>query len=107
MCCAQTGSGKTCAFLIPILSCINPDQATGTLGVEGDYPCDPKAIMLAPTRELCAQIHLEARKLAFDSPVRAVEVYGGVEARPQLQELAHGADIVTATPGRLTDFVDR
>eukprot|EP00440_Ansanella_granifera_P074167 gb/GFBE01080484.1/.p1 GENE.gb/GFBE01080484.1/~~gb/GFBE01080484.1/.p1 ORF type:complete len:661 (+),score=143.67 gb/GFBE01080484.1/:1-1983(+) len=107
MCCAQTGSGKTCAFLLPILSCIDPEQATGTAGVELGESCAPKAVVLAPTRELCSQIHHEARKLAFQSPVRAGEVYGGVDAKPQLLELARGADIVTATPGRLTDFIDR
>jgi len=107
MCCAQTGSGKTCAFLLPILSCIDPAQATGTMGVEVGAAAMPKATILAPTRELCSQIHLEARKLSFGSPVRPAEVYGGVEAKPQLLELARGADIVTATPGRLLDFIDR
>mmetsp|Transcript_77067 Transcript_77067/g.160393 ORF Transcript_77067/g.160393 Transcript_77067/m.160393 type:complete len:613 (+) Transcript_77067:193-2031(+) len=107
MCCAQTGSGKTCAFLLPILSSIDEQEATGALGVEVGAPAAPKAIVLAPTRELCSQIHLEARKLTFQSLVRASEVYGGVEARPQLQELARGSDIVTATPGRLIDFIDR
>merc|ERR1712190_660843 len=62
---------------------------------------------LAPTRELCSQIHLEARKLAFRSNIRASEVYGGVDAKPQLWELALGSDIVTATPGRVTDFINR
>lgn len=107
MCCAQTGSGKTCAFLLPILSCIDPSQATGAIGVEAGEAAAPKAVVLAPTRELCSQIHLEARKLSFKSTVRASEVYGGVEARPQLLELARGVDVVTATPGRLIDFIDR
>jgi len=107
MCCAQTGSGKTCAFLVPILSSIEESSATGTVGIEVGQAAAPKALVLAPTRELCSQIHLEARKLAFSSKVRASEVYGGVEARPQLRELALGSDIVTATPGRLTDFINR
>lgn len=107
MCCAQTGSGKTCAFLVPILSCIDPAQAIGALGIEQGTAASPKALVLAPTRELCSQIFLEARKLSFQSPVRPCEVYGGVEARPQLLELAKGVDIAIATPGRLTDFIDR
>mmetsp|Transcript_50800 Transcript_50800/g.114040 ORF Transcript_50800/g.114040 Transcript_50800/m.114040 type:complete len:379 (+) Transcript_50800:3-1139(+) len=107
MCCAQTGSGKTCAFLLPILSCLDLTQAAGTVGCEVGEPSAPKAVVLAPTRELCSQIHLEAKKLAFRSQVRAGEVYGGVDAKPQLVDLARGIDIVTATPGRLTDFIDR
>jgi len=107
MCCAQTGSGKTCAFLLPILSCIDPSEAASQRGTEVGEPAAPKAVVLAPTRELCSQIHLEARKLSYKSPIRASEVYGGVEARPQLYELAKGVDIVTATPGRLIDFIDR
>eukprot|EP00931_Biecheleriopsis_adriatica_P062343 TRINITY_DN3754_c0_g5_i3.p1 TRINITY_DN3754_c0_g5~~TRINITY_DN3754_c0_g5_i3.p1 ORF type:complete len:635 (-),score=131.04 TRINITY_DN3754_c0_g5_i3:47-1951(-) len=107
MCCAQTGSGKTCAFLLPILSCIEPEKAVGSVGVDVGEPSAPQAIVLAPTRELCSQIHLEARKLAFQSPIRAGEVYGGVDAKPQLLDLARGVDIVTATPGRLIDFIDR
>eukprot|EP00747_Dinoflagellata_sp_TGD_P192829 gnl/TRDRNA2_/TRDRNA2_58219_c0_seq1.p1 gnl/TRDRNA2_/TRDRNA2_58219_c0~~gnl/TRDRNA2_/TRDRNA2_58219_c0_seq1.p1 ORF type:complete len:633 (-),score=126.14 gnl/TRDRNA2_/TRDRNA2_58219_c0_seq1:80-1837(-) len=107
MCCAQTGSGKTCSFLLPIISFIPEAAATGTVGVVVGQPAAPKAIVLAPTRELCSQIHMEARKLTFKSKVRASEVYGGVEAKPQLRELALGSDIVTATPGRLSDFIER
>jgi ATP-dependent RNA helicase DDX3X len=107
MCCAQTGSGKTCAFLMPILACIEEASASGAVGVVVGEPAAPKAIVMAPTRELCSQIHLEARKLTFGSKVRASEVYGGVEAKPQLRELALGSDIVTATPGRLNDFINR
>eukprot|EP00930_Biecheleria_cincta_P085916 TRINITY_DN7527_c0_g2_i2.p1 TRINITY_DN7527_c0_g2~~TRINITY_DN7527_c0_g2_i2.p1 ORF type:complete len:622 (-),score=106.21 TRINITY_DN7527_c0_g2_i2:58-1851(-) len=107
MCCAQTGSGKTCAFLLPMLSCIDESKATGNAGTQRGEPSAPKAIVLAPTRELCSQIHFEARKLSYQSPVRCGEVYGGVDAKPQLLDLARGVDIVTATPGRLQDFIDR
>eukprot|EP00427_Karlodinium_veneficum_P054850 CAMPEP_0169425422 /NCGR_PEP_ID=MMETSP1017-20121227/68559_1 /TAXON_ID=342587 /ORGANISM="Karlodinium micrum, Strain CCMP2283" /LENGTH=649 /DNA_ID=CAMNT_0009535259 /DNA_START=72 /DNA_END=2019 /DNA_ORIENTATION=+ len=103
MCCAQTGSGKTCAFLLPIMASIEESTATGTVGV----PAAPQAIVIAPTRELCSQIHLEARKLSFNSKIRCSEIYGGVEAKPQLRELALGSDIVTCTPGRLSDFINR
>mmetsp|Transcript_103835 Transcript_103835/g.161895 ORF Transcript_103835/g.161895 Transcript_103835/m.161895 type:complete len:617 (+) Transcript_103835:57-1907(+) len=107
MCCAQTGSGKTCAFLIPVLAGIPEETATGTVGVVVGEPAQPKAVVMAPTRELCSQIHMEARKLTFATKIRASEVYGGVEAKPQLRELCLGSDIVTATPGRLTDFINR
>jgi ATP-dependent RNA helicase DDX3X len=105
MCCAQTGSGKTAAFLVPCLGRL--DQAA--LGSEAPYqgPASPMAVVLAPTRELCAQIHLEARRLTYKSQVKCVSVYGGVDAKPQLRELVRSCDVLVATPGRLTDFVDR
>jgi len=107
MCCAQTGSGKTLAYLFPIFSALDPESGADAGGEPLDGEAAPQALILAPTRELCSQIHLEARKLGFSSPFRCVEVYGGVDARPQLRDLARGADLVTATPGRLIDFVDR
>jgi ATP-dependent RNA helicase DDX3X len=69
--------------------------------------CMPKVIILAPTRELASQIHVEAKKLINNSDVKAVVVYGGADIRAQLTELATGCDIVVATPGRLNDLVDR
>lgn len=107
MCCAQTGSGKTCAFLLPIISSLDTAQAFSVIGCGYGEMSAPRAVVLAPTRELCSQIHLEAKKLSFQSPIRAGEVYGGVDAKPQLLDLARGVDLVTATPGRLTDFIDR
>ena len=105
MCCAQTGSGKTCAFLLPICS---------ALGNEGPAPAAnvgastlPRCVVMAPTRELASQIHLEAQKLCNRSGLRPVVVYGGADQRKQIRELAFGVDIIVATPGRLTDFVDR
>eukprot|EP00913_Durusdinium_trenchii_P027818 g26084.t1 len=85
MCCAQTGSGKTCAFLLPIISSLDTTQAYSVIGSTPGEMSAPRAVVLAPTRELCSQIHLEAKKLSFQSPIRAGEVYGG----------------------RLTDFIDR
>lgn len=67
----------------------------------------PRAIVLAPTRELASQIHTEARKLCHSSDLRPICVYGGADIRTQLVELSTGCDIVVATPGRLTDLVDR
>ncbi|OEU09324.1 DEAD-domain-containing protein, partial [Fragilariopsis cylindrus CCMP1102] len=121
MCCAQTGSGKTCAFLLPIIASLERSKkktttATTTTNVSNgnnnnnnaNYGVAPSCVVLAPTRELAIQIELEARKLCHGlSTIRCVVVYGGASQRQQLRSLAFGADIVVATPGRLTDFVDR
>jgi len=67
----------------------------------------PLAVVLAPTRELASQIHLDARRLLFGSNLKAVCVYGGNDLRTQLTELSTGCDLIVATPGRLNDLVDR
>jgi ATP-dependent RNA helicase DDX3X len=117
MCCAQTGSGKTCAFLLPIIASLERSKKTtattttvsnGNNNNNANYGVAPSCVVLAPTRELAIQIELEARKLCHGlSTIRCVVVYGGASQRQQLRSLAFGADIVVATPGRLTDFVDR
>eukprot|EP00545_Synedropsis_sp_CCMP1620_P011229 CAMPEP_0119015354 /NCGR_PEP_ID=MMETSP1176-20130426/10874_1 /TAXON_ID=265551 /ORGANISM="Synedropsis recta cf, Strain CCMP1620" /LENGTH=651 /DNA_ID=CAMNT_0006968641 /DNA_START=65 /DNA_END=2020 /DNA_ORIENTATION=+ len=120
MCCAQTGSGKTCAFLLPIVSKLasknnNSSNALVQQGNTNNSPAaTPRCIVMAPTRELAIQIELEAQKLCFAIPsVRTVTVYGGANPRAQIKALAYGGSdienniICVATPGRLTDFVDR
>jgi ATP-dependent RNA helicase DDX3X len=67
----------------------------------------PRAIILAPTRELASQIHVDARRLTFGSNLRCVCVYGGNDIRAQLTELSQGCEMIIATPGRLNDLVDR
>lgn len=67
----------------------------------------PLAIVLAPTRELASQIHVECRKLCFQSNLRALVLYGGSDIRQQLSDLSFGCDIIVATPGRLIDIIDR
>merc|ERR1719204_233581 len=106
MCCAQTGSGKTCAFLLPVVSELTQAGRTRSERFNGITSC-PEVVVLAPTRELASQIHMEALKLTFSSQIVSVVVYGGVSSRDQLQGLAQGADIVVATPGRLQDFFNR
>ncbi|CAJ0837974.1 10874_t:CDS:10 [Entrophospora sp. SA101] len=106
MACAQTGSGKTAAFLIPILSQIftakrNSRQSTRR------YKAEPLMLILAPTRELATQIFDECRRFTYRSMMRPCVVYGGAESGPQRTELGKGCDILTATPGRLNDFLDR
>ena len=112
MCCAQTGSGKTCGFLLPVVARLTTTEDISG-GASGSSPASPAVVIMAPTRELAIQIHHEARRLTFDADadkkpsLRAVVVYGGADAKGQLRELARGVDVLVATPGRLTDFVDR
>jgi ATP-dependent RNA helicase DDX3X len=102
----QTGSGKTAAFLIPVCASLSAASAGATtVGTAG--AAKPRAVVMAPTRELASQIELEAQKLANRSALRPVVVYGGADQRAQAKALALGADIIVATPGRLNDFVER
>jgi len=108
MCCAQTGSGKTAAFLLPVVASLSGSGRPACRSDGPDDPALPRCVIMAPTRELIQQIHLEAQKCCYNSGgLRAVVIYGGTNARQQLAELASGCDIAVATPGRLTDFVDR
>lgn len=107
MCTAQTGSGKTCAFLLPIVSQLISNTTGAGSVLKNKGAASPRCVVMAPTRELAIQIELEAQKLCFDTSIRTVTVYGGANARAQLKNLAYGCDICVATPGRLTDFVDR
>ena len=91
---AQTGTGKTAAFLLPILNRL----ITGKLG-------KVRALIVAPTRELAEQIHQAAVQLGKHTKVRSVTVYGGVGKRGQVAALRRGAEIVVATPGRLLDHM--
>jgi superfamily II DNA/RNA helicase len=103
------GSGKTLAFLIPVVAALNAAklQSDGAKEMIDGRGVVPKAIILAPTRELASQIHLDARRLLFNSGLKAVCVYGGNDIRNQLVELCTGSDCIVATPGRLNDLVDR
>lgn len=107
MCCAQTGSGKTCAFLIPLICNLSPNEGCENGHSSWEGPATPLALVLAPTRELCSQIFAEARKLLFRSNLKVSQCYGGVDAKPQLRDLSRGCDLIVATPGRLVDFIDR
>ena len=92
---AQTGTGKTAAFVLPILQ-----RLIG--GARGGV----RALIIAPTRELAEQIHQDIVKLGRNTQIRSVAVYGGVAKGPQLQALRRGAEIVVACPGRLLDHVN-
>lgn len=113
MACAQTGSGKTGGFLFPILSASfaqgprSPPDNAQTNGYARARKAYPTALILAPTRELVSQIHDEARKFAYRSWVRPAVVYGGADINQQLRQIERGCDLLTATPGRLVDLIER
>ncbi len=94
---AQTGTGKTAAFCIPLLERIEP--RAGKSGVQG--------LILVPTRELAVQVRDEAVKLAAGRDIRIVAVYGGKPIRKQVEHLRRGADIAVGTPGRVLDLMSR
>src|SRR5512137_528951 len=95
---AQTGTGKTAAFTLPILT-----KLAG-LGSHGPRP-GTAVLVIAPTRELAAQIEENVRAYGKHLPFRMATVFGGVGEHPQKQALRSGVDIVVATPGRLLDLM--
>ena len=117
MSCAQTGSGKTAAFLLPTIDLMlrnGPPElpVEKSSGGGGFYPhasrkAYPVALILAPTRELASQIYDEARKFCFKTGIRPMVVYGGADVRNQFREMDKGCDLLVATPGRLMDLIDR
>jgi ATP-dependent RNA helicase RhlE len=105
---AQTGSGKTAAFCLPMLHRLQ-FKGAGTPGSRGAGRTPVRALVLVPTRELAVQIGQVIQGLSrfLPVPVKTVVVFGGVSINPQMMALRAGADIVVATPGRLLDLVDR
>lgn len=97
---AQTGSGKTAAFALPILQ-----QLAASPRERGRFV---RALILVPTRELAAQIGESFRHYAryLPQPIKTLVVYGGVSINPQMMALGGGADVIVATPGRLLDLID-
>lgn len=96
--CAQTGTGKTIAFLLPAMERLqqNPGKSK-----------NPRLVVLAPTRELVIQVTEQARKLTAQTSLRVVPIYGGARLGEQTDKLRRGADVVIATPGRLLDHMQR
>ncbi|CAB3231703.1 unnamed protein product [Arctia plantaginis] len=103
--CAQTGSGKTAAFLLPIINVLLQDPRELVVGANGC--AQPQVIIVSPTRELTLQIFNEARKFSYGSVLKIAVAYGGTAVRHQGDNIARGCHILVATPGRLHDFVDR
>nr|BAB12217.1 vasa homolog [Ciona savignyi] len=104
MACAQTGSGKTAAFLLPVLTKL---ITNGLQSSQFSEKQTPRAIVVGPTRELIYQIFLEARKFSRGTVVRPVVAYGGTSMNHQIRDLQRGCHILIATPGRLMDFINR
>merc|ERR1719419_326954 len=94
MACAQTGSGKTAAFLVPVLNGMLDHGISGSAYSEVQ---EPQAIVVGPTRELVQQTYNEARKFSFDTLIRPVVVYGGTSVGYQSSQVAKGAHIVVGT----------
>ena len=92
---AQTGTGKTAAFGLPLLSRIQPGQLY------------PSAVIICPTRELCLQISSDLKTFGKYLKVNVVPVYGGVDIKKQITDIRKGVDIIVATPGRLMDLMNR
>ena len=98
---AQTGTGKTAGFTLPLL------QQLQTRQTDEKRKRHPKVLVLTPTRELAAQVHDSVRDYGCNLPFRSAVVFGGVSINPQKQKLIKGVDIVVATPGRLLDHVQQ
>ena len=101
---AQTGTGKTAAFALPLLQKLCVDQERN---FNNKQPRKPRALILTPTRELAAQVHDSVRAYGRHLRVHAAAVFGGVGMGGQIQTLRRGVDIVVATPGRALDHVAR
>jgi ATP-dependent RNA helicase RhlE len=99
---AQTGTGKTAAFTLPILQLL-----VDAGGETTSKRKTPKVLVITPTRELAAQVHESIETYGRHLPFRSTVVFGGVKIGPQIRKLAHGVDILVATPGRLLDLCNQ
>lgn len=98
---AQTGTGKTAGFTLPLLQQLQKKYP------EAQRKHFPKALVLTPTRELAAQVHESVQGYGANLPFRSAVLFGGVSINPQKQKLIRGVDIIVATPGRLLDHVQQ
>jgi ATP-dependent RNA helicase RhlE len=97
---AQTGTGKTAGFVLPILQMLAPQASTSTSPARHAIRC----LVLTPTRELCMQVEESVRTYGKHIPLRSTTVFGGVNINPQIKALRSGVEILVATPGRLLDL---
>ncbi len=97
---AQTGTGKTAAFVWPILTKLMASR-------RNEHPRGLRALIVAPTRELVVQIEENIRAYARYLPLRMATIFGGVSERPQIEALRSGVELIVATPGRLIDLMER
>jgi ATP-dependent RNA helicase RhlE len=96
---AQTGTGKTAGFTLPILQILHQTKKEGRRPV--------RALVLTPTRELAAQVHKNVVDYSQFLDIKSTVIFGGVNAKPQIKSLKYGVDVVVATPGRLLDLIDQ
>lgn len=92
---AQTGTGKTAAYALPLLDLLDPDQAR------------PQALILTPTRELASQVKGEIDSFGYFKSLKCLAIFGGVSIKDQIKALKQGSQILVATPGRLLDLLQR
>ncbi len=97
---AQTGTGKTAAFMLPILQRLVSRSSAKTTGL-------PAVLVMAPTRELAEQIHENIELLAIHTSIKSLAIYGGVGKNSQIKTLRAGVDIIVACPGRLLDLMNQ
>ncbi len=100
---AQTGTGKTAAFTLPLLQRILPFASPSPSPAR--HPV--RVLMLAPTRELAIQVYESVKSYSKFVPIRSLCVYGGVDIKPQIAEIRLGVEVLVATPGRLLDLVEQ
>lgn len=103
--CAQTGTGKTAAFALPILHLLSNNKHKSASG--GNRQRKPRTLILCPTRELGAQIGESFRVYGRHTPIKHTTIYGGVNQNPQVKALRNGVDVIIATPGRLLDLMNQ
>jgi len=104
---AQTGTGKTAGFTLPLLQRLAGGTAPARADEGSDAPGPVRALILTPTRELAAQVEESIRSYGAHMPLSSAVVYGGVGMQPQVDALRRGVDILVATPGRLLDHVQQ
>lgn len=95
---AQTGTGKTAGFTLPILHNLSANKVKGR---------PIRALILVPTRELAAQVHDNVKTYSKNLPIKSAVIFGGVNIRPQINQLRAGIDLLIATPGRLLDHINQ
>lgn len=103
--CAQTGTGKTAAFAVPILQLLSARPPHGGAAQGGKRPI--RSLILTPTRELALQIHESFGAYGRNLRLRCAVIFGGVSQNPQVEALGRGVDILVATPGRLNDLIEQ
>jgi len=96
---AQTGTGKTAGFTLPMLQILSKEKQTGKRQI--------RALVLTPTRELAAQVHENVREYSEYLDIKSTVIFGGVNQNPQVRTIRSGIDILVATPGRLLDLIQQ